>query len=629
MAYISFPILVINAQTDGLGISPNSLGNAQYELCISTSVPSNVEQLNINDLIVDHAGISYKVLDWQDVTYSSGLTPTKSSALGFPAKDAYTSTDCIYIKVEATNQDVLPTKHPGNWVYGSGGASIVYVEPIVVEVPSPYTPDISWFVTPTSISFVSGKTDYYNCEVYSNLDPNSIGEGKIKIGYYLISSSGYAYEITDVTILGDHWQIEVFDVNRKGSPAANNVCVVYDGKYGSYLLSQGFFGSFLPSAIDVIRNANNAVIWKNRGVSLNNNENVTDIQLGEGLRLTEVENEVYQIIDGNQSLKTIIVDEDLSEKVFANDKIKITSSTGNNGVYTVEEVVYDTETTITLKDNLLSSTIDGDLNLLLSEGWLGGKKFILESDGSGSRAGALYGFKIILDKKLSPSSGSAERSAIELPSGWVIGPANSFSDLVNLNGTNNDLIIRHNLYMAHADVKILQVVEGSSSGCFEVRGDIAYTQSRSEYYNGNPGRAILLSNFCNLDDKLILSVFLTGKNEGEPELAIASEKYVETIYYTDNVNKIIKLTKQPLEVGETIEFTPYGATDQNWGEDYTVREVIGCDNSANNGYYICLSPDSTAPDNGYFNGGVNPTIGIEEMMEIGDSSKASYFVEAD
>lgn len=250
------------------------------------------------------------------------------------------------------------------------------------------------------------------------------------------------------------------------------------------------------------------------------------------------------------------------------------------------------------------------------------------SGSSTSTQDAFYGYKLILSKKISESSGSAERTAIETPTGWTIGAAPAFSDLSNMSGTINDLVIRHNLNMVHSDIKIIQVCEENPYGYFEVRNDIAYTQARSEY-NGGPGRAIMLSNFCNLDNKLIVNVTLVGQNAGEPIVSATTEKFVETITYTDVTNMIIKLTRSPIEVNDSIEFTPFDGTDQEWGVDYTVREVINCTTSSNNGFYICISPLSTAPDGGSFNGSINPTIGIAMVLESGDSGKASYFTIAD
>lgn len=251
------------------------------------------------------------------------------------------------------------------------------------------------------------------------------------------------------------------------------------------------------------------------------------------------------------------------------------------------------------------------------------------SSSDSSTQDALYGYKLILSDKTTTESGSAERTGIELPTNWTIGPATSFSDLNNMSGTVNDLIIRHNLYMVHSDVKVIQACEDDNAGYFEVRGDSAYTQSRTEYYSGGPGRAIMLSNFCNLNNKLVITVTLLGQNSGEPIVSSTTEKFVETVTYSDSVNMIMKLSRSPIEVNDSIEFTPYDGTDQEWGVDYTVREVINCADSTNDGFYICISPDSIAPDSGSFNGGINPTVGIATLLEVGDSGKVSYFTIAD
>ena len=64
-----------------------------------------------------------------------------------------------------------------------------------------------------------------------------------------------------------------------------------------------------------------------------------------------------------------------------------------------------------------------------------------------------------------------------------------------------------------------------------------------------------------------------------------------------------------------------GALTQQYLEDYTVREVTG---GTTPGYYLCIGTTSAAPGGGAFNGGVNPTVGIDSIASSGDKVKVSY-----
>ena len=97
---------------------------------------------------------------------------------------------------------------------------------------------------------------------------------------------------------------------------------------------------------------------------------------------------------------------------------------------------------------------------------------------------------------------------------------------------------------------------------------------------------------------------------------------LDTLTYTDTANKVLgPLSNTPIEAAN-VAATVLGGPDQQYTQDYTVREVTG---GSAPGYYICVDPGSTAPGGGSFQpGGSNPGTGISSMLEAGDKLKATY-----
>lgn len=95
----------------------------------------------------------------------------------------------------------------------------------------------------------------------------------------------------------------------------------------------------------------------------------------------------------------------------------------------------------------------------------------------------------------------------------------------------------------------------------------------------------------------------------------------ETLTYTDTSNKVIgPLSESPTSVAEANLF-PFTGVLQEYSVDYTVREVIG---GSAPGFYVCISPTSTAPGGGSFSGGSNPGTGIESVLVNGDKARVTY-----
>jgi hypothetical protein len=97
--------------------------------------------------------------------------------------------------------------------------------------------------------------------------------------------------------------------------------------------------------------------------------------------------------------------------------------------------------------------------------------------------------------------------------------------------------------------------------------------------------------------------------------------YGEQYVYTDTANKVIgPLSNTPVPVGGLSLF-PITGPIQKYSTDYTVREVAG---GSAPGYYVCISPTSTAPGGGAFAGGANPSVGIDTVLASGDDVRVIY-----
>lgn len=101
----------------------------------------------------------------------------------------------------------------------------------------------------------------------------------------------------------------------------------------------------------------------------------------------------------------------------------------------------------------------------------------------------------------------------------------------------------------------------------------------------------------------------------------ASGYKAESLTYTDTANLIIgPLTLSPTEADEVNMFVFTGPL-QEYTLDYTVREVTG---GSAPGFYICVSPLSTAPGGGSFTVGSNPGTGISSVLSSGDKVRVTY-----
>ena len=93
----------------------------------------------------------------------------------------------------------------------------------------------------------------------------------------------------------------------------------------------------------------------------------------------------------------------------------------------------------------------------------------------------------------------------------------------------------------------------------------------------------------------------------------------ETLTYTDTVNRVLgPLKSTPTDAFE-VDILSFQGPAQEESLDYSVREVQG---GTAPGWYVCVSPTSTAPGGGVFGGGVNPSTGIAGVLSPGLTAQA-------
>jgi hypothetical protein len=113
----------------------------------------------------------------------------------------------------------------------------------------------------------------------------------------------------------------------------------------------------------------------------------------------------------------------------------------------------------------------------------------------------------------------------------------------------------------------------------------------------------------------------TSTGEFPMSSTVAGGYEVDQLTYTDTANKIIgPLSSTPADVTST-NLDILRGVRQEYILAYTVRQVIG---GSAPGYYVCISPTSTAPGGGAFSGGNNRGSGIRSKLTSGDKVRVSY-----
>lgn len=90
---------------------------------------------------------------------------------------------------------------------------------------------------------------------------------------------------------------------------------------------------------------------------------------------------------------------------------------------------------------------------------------------------------------------------------------------------------------------------------------------------------------------------------------------VDELTYANDTNYVLgPLGSTPTNIDQSMLWS--GGISQKYTQDYTVRRVTG---GTDPGYYVCVSPSSTAPGGGAFIGGQNPGTGILNLLELSDT----------
>jgi hypothetical protein len=94
----------------------------------------------------------------------------------------------------------------------------------------------------------------------------------------------------------------------------------------------------------------------------------------------------------------------------------------------------------------------------------------------------------------------------------------------------------------------------------------------------------------------------------------------EVLEYTDDTHYVIGPLATPPVVSEVM-LNLLGGLLQEIVVDFTVRQVTG---GSAPGYYVCVSPSSSAPGGGTFIAGSNPSVGIVAQLTSGDKVMVAY-----
>ncbi len=165
---------------------------------------------------------------------------------------------------------------------------------------SEYFADISWSTLANNVQL--SNQPYRYIFTVNPLDPNEPGAGNMQmsVGDWFIDFSGYPFLIENI----NGTTITVYDINERGNsntsaygPYNGQIGYIYRPKYNAFLLTQAQLRKLDKSAPDVIQNMEKIVLWKYRGVKLEDGTNVldntTEIVL-ENLELTDLNNEGWQ-----------------------------------------------------------------------------------------------------------------------------------------------------------------------------------------------------------------------------------------------------------------------------------------------------------------------------------------------
>lgn len=89
---------------------------------------------------------------------------------------------------------------------------------------------------------------------------------------------------------------------------------------------------------------------------------MNQINFGSLRELVSYVNGVYAVTDVDTVAEQVVVNGDITDRLSSGDTFDITGSTGNNGTYTINTIIFSArKTTITVTGDITDATVDGDV----------------------------------------------------------------------------------------------------------------------------------------------------------------------------------------------------------------------------------------------------------------------------